>query len=147
VISTELAAELRRAGLVWSPADGDQFRIESPELAGDVFTVSTMTIEAHEFPTGTILGFNGTTEWALDSVAIEHTLWLPREDQLRALLRSSFRSLRRVDGAYEVEIETLGRLTRHPSCGRPSEPTSERTSIPTVMPAWRTGPGSSARPC
>jgi hypothetical protein len=109
MISTELAAKLRDAGLVWNPSDGDQFRIAAPELAGDVFTVSTMTIEAHEFPTGTILGFNGTTEWALDSVAIEDALWLPREDQLRGLLRSSFRALRRVDGAYEVEIETLGR--------------------------------------
>ena len=109
MISTELAAKLRDAGLVWHPADGDQFRIAAPELAGDVFTVSTMTIEAHEFPTGTILGFNGTTEWALDSVAIEDALWLPREDQLRTLLRSSFRALRQVDDAYEVEIETLGR--------------------------------------
>ena len=68
-----------------------------------------MTIEAHEFPTGTILGFNGTTEWALDSVAIEDALWLPREDQLRALLRSSFRALRLADGVYEVEVELLGR--------------------------------------
>lgn len=109
MISTELAAKLRDAGLVWSPADGDRFRIAAPELAGEVFTVSTMTIEAHEFPTGTILGFNGTTEWALDAVAIEHTLWLPREDQLRALLRSSFRALRRVDDGYEVEVELLGR--------------------------------------
>ncbi|PUB23516.1 hypothetical protein C8K30_111114 [Promicromonospora sp. AC04] len=109
VISTELAAKLHDAGLVWNPADGDQFRIAAPDLASDVFTVSTMTIEAHEFPTGTILGFNGTTEWALDSVAIEDALWLPREDQLRALLRSSFRALRRTNGAYEVEVELLGR--------------------------------------
>jgi hypothetical protein len=108
MISTELAAQLRDAGLVWAPADGDQFRVQAPELMSDVFTVSTMTIEAHEYPTGTILGFNGTTEWALDSVAIEDALWLPREDQLRALLRSSFHALRRTDGAYEVEVELLG---------------------------------------
>lgn len=108
MISTELAAKLRDAGLVWKPVDGDQFRIAAPELAGDVFTVSTMTIEAHEFPTGTILGFNGTTEWALDSVAIEDALWLPREDQLRALLRSGFRALRRTGDAYEVEVDLLG---------------------------------------
>ncbi|MCF4120994.1 pilus assembly protein CpaE [Antribacter sp. KLBMP9083] len=109
MISTELAAKLRDAGLVWNPVDGDRFRIEAPELASDVFTVSTMTIEAHEYPTGTILGFNGTTEWALDSVAIEDALWLPREDQLRTLLRASFRALRRTDGAYEVEVELRGR--------------------------------------
>jgi hypothetical protein len=52
-----------------------------------------MTVEAHEFDTGTVLGFNGTTEWALDSVALEDALWLPREDQLRALLGGTFVSL------------------------------------------------------
>ncbi|MFE6969611.1 pilus assembly protein CpaE [Isoptericola sp. NPDC057653] len=113
MISTELAARLRDAGLVWRPADGDRFRIDAPELSTDVFTVSTMTIQAHEYPTGTILGFNGTTEWALDSVAIEDALWLPREDQLRDLLRSTFLGLRRStpDGArdrYEVDVELLG---------------------------------------
>ncbi|WP_369373044.1 pilus assembly protein CpaE [Promicromonospora sp. Populi] len=110
MISTELAATLRDAGLVWTPVDGDQFRVRAPGLASDVFTVSTMTIEAHEYPTGTILGFNGTTEWALDSIAIEDALWLPREDQLRTLLRSSFQTLRRSDDTYEVEVSLLGEL-------------------------------------
>jgi hypothetical protein len=40
-----------------------------------------------------VLGFNGTTEWALDSVAKDDALWLPLEHQLRDLLGSSFRSL------------------------------------------------------
>ena len=31
-----------------------------------------------------MLGFNGTTEWALDSLKTEQVLWLPREGQLRA---------------------------------------------------------------
>ncbi|MEL7975976.1 pilus assembly protein CpaE [Isoptericola sp. F-RaC21] len=116
MISTELAARLRDAGLVWRPADGDRFRIDALEPTADVFTVSTMTIEAHDYPTGTILGFNGTTEWALDSVAVEDALWLPREDQLRELLRSTFRGLTRTtaqgphgeEEAYEVEVELLG---------------------------------------
>jgi len=108
MISTELAARLRDAGLVWRPADGDRFRIDAPELSADVFTVSTMTIQAHEFPTGTILGFNGTTEWALDSVAIEDALWLPREDQLREMLRTTFVGLRRAGEGYEVDVELLG---------------------------------------
>ncbi|HEV6954008.1 MAG TPA: pilus assembly protein CpaE [Promicromonospora sp.] len=108
MITSELARRLHDAGLVWSPSDGDQFQVRSPGLSGDVFTVSTMTIEAHEYPTGTILGFNGTTEWALDSVAIEDALWLPREDQLRGLLRSTFRALRRTDDGFEVEVDLLG---------------------------------------
>lgn len=95
MISRELATELREAGLRWHPAPGDAFSILSPELEGDVFTVSDMTIESHEFDTGTILGFNGTTEWALDSVAIEDALWLPREEQLRELLGGRFRRLER----------------------------------------------------
>ena len=100
MISTALARELRLAGLAWTPASGDSFQIalageQSDDFEGDVFTVSDMTIEAHRYPTGTVLGFNGTTEWALDSVALDDALWLPREDQLRELLRGTFRSLDR----------------------------------------------------
>ncbi|MEO9226743.1 MAG: hypothetical protein ABI328_10215 [Gemmatimonadaceae bacterium] len=110
MISTELAHRLRDAGLRWSPVSGDAFRIDSAEFDSDVFTVSEMTIEAHEFDTGTILGFNGTTEWALDSVAIEQALWLPREDQLRELLGAAFSSLARsADGRYRVLTKHDGR--------------------------------------
>lgn len=93
MISRELASALRDAGLRWRPAAGDRFVIPQPELDGELFTLSEMTIEAREYPTGTILGFNGTTEWALDSVAQEDALWLPREDQLRDLLGATFVSL------------------------------------------------------
>lgn len=95
MISTELARALRDSGLVWHPASGDAFRIDRPEVDSDVFTVSDMTVEAHEFPTGTVLGFNGTTEWALDSISLEESVWLPREDQLRDMLRATFRTLTR----------------------------------------------------
>ena len=95
MISTALARELRDAGLIWTPASGDSFQIALADFEGDVFTVSDMTIEAHRYPGGTVLGFNGTTEWALDSVALEDALWLPREGQLRELLRGTFRSLER----------------------------------------------------
>ncbi|GAA2728893.1 pilus assembly protein CpaE [Cellulomonas aerilata] len=93
MISLSLALELRDAGVVWHPRTGDQFAILQPEMTGDVFTISDMMIEAHEFSTGTVLGFNGTTEWALDSVAQDDALWLPREDQLRELLRGTFVAL------------------------------------------------------
>jgi hypothetical protein len=94
MISLELAISLRDAGVVWHPRTGDQFTILQPEMAGDVFTISDMMIEPHEFSTGTVLGFNGTTEWALDSVAQDDALWLPREDQLRELLGGTFRALK-----------------------------------------------------
>ena len=93
MISIELAAQLRDAGVVWHPRTGDRFTILQPEMTGEVFTISDMMIEAHEFSTGTVLGFNGTTEWALDSVAQDDALWLPQEDQLRELLGGTFVAL------------------------------------------------------
>lgn len=104
VISTELARALREAGLVWHPRSGDRFQLDEPEFEADVFTVSEMTIEPREYPTGRIPAFNGTTEWAPDSAAQEEALWLPHEAQLRELLGGSFRSLRRLPDTYEVEI-------------------------------------------
>jgi len=64
-----------------------------------------MTVVALVFETGTVLGFNGTTEWALDSVALDDALWLPREDQLRELVAAAFLSLSRdADGFTVVAI-------------------------------------------
>jgi len=93
VISVELAQKLRTIGLRWTPRPGDRFTLLAPDLTGEVFTISEMVVEAHEFSSGTVLGFNGTTEWALDSVDVDDALWLPREDQLRELLGATFRSL------------------------------------------------------
>ncbi|GAB3600996.1 pilus assembly protein CpaE [Microbacterium tumbae] len=113
MISTALAAALRDAGLRWAPISGDAFQIDGPDFEGDVFTVSDMTIEAHHHVTGTVLGFNGTTEWALDSVSIDDALWMPREHQLRDRMGSAFRSLDRevVDGraVYRVRVALDGR--------------------------------------
>lgn len=116
MISTDLARTLRDSGLVWHPRSGDRFQLDEPEFEADVFTVSEMTIESRTYSTGSILAFNGTTEWALDSVAQEDALWLPSEEQLRELLRSAFRSLRRLPDTYEVEIEVRGETMRfeHP---------------------------------
>ena len=49
----------------------------------DVFVISELTVDVHHFASGDVLGFNGTTEWALDSVEQSKAIWLPREDQLR----------------------------------------------------------------
>ena len=109
MISIELARRLREAGIVWQPRTGDRFTILQPEMSGEVFTISDMMIEAHEFSTGTVLGFNGTTEWALDSVAQEDALWLPGEEQLRELLGGTFLSLSaRQQGGFEVRMRPPG---------------------------------------
>lgn len=93
MISTLLARALKDSGLIWTPRSGDAFRIDRIEAEEESFILSDMTVEAHEFSTGTILGFNGTTEWALDSVALEEALWMPHEHQLRGLLGPAFVSL------------------------------------------------------
>ena len=110
MIATELARALRDSGLVWHPASGDNFIIDRVEVDADVFILSDMTVEAHEFDTGTVLGFNGTTEWALDSVSLDAALWMPREDQLRDLLGGTFRALSREGELFHVEI-ALGDAT------------------------------------
>ncbi len=97
MISVELAASLKAAGLVWHPVTGDRFTLLTGAFDGEVFTLSDMVVEAHQSQTGTVLGFNGTTEWALDATEATDALWLPREDQLRALLGASFVALERVD--------------------------------------------------
>ena len=119
MISTGLARQLRDAGLRWKPASGDRFQIDRHEFDADVFTVSDLTVEPHEYSTGTVLGFNGTTEWALDSVAVEDALWLPREDQLRDLLRETFRGLARTAEGYVVTIVLDDQETTYASVSAP----------------------------
>ena len=102
MITVELAGTLKATGLTWKPASGDRFTLTTGAFDGEVFTLSEMVVEAQQTRAGTILGFNGTTEWALDSAELTDALWLPREDQLRILLGSSFRSLERVDEGYRV---------------------------------------------
>lgn len=107
MISLGLAIRLRDAGLGWKPAAGDRFAIPDRDLDDDVFVLSNMTIEVHELPEGQIIGFNGTTEWALDDVEKDEAIWLPREDQLRELLGGTFRRLARDSVGYRVTIEVL----------------------------------------
>jgi hypothetical protein len=118
VISRPLALQLREAGLAWRPATGDRFQFLTQDMEStgtEAFTVSDMTIEAHAYPTGTVLGFNGTTEWALDSIAIEDALWLPREDQLREALKGTFERLERdeAEGGWRVTVTFRGERMSH----------------------------------
>jgi hypothetical protein len=108
VIGLEMAQQLREAGLTWKPSSGDRFVIPDRDLDDQGFVLSHMTIEVYNVPDGRVIGFNGTTEWALDDVEIEEAVWLPREDQLRELLGGTFRSLRRATDGYDVEMSLLG---------------------------------------
>ena len=108
MIGIEVAQQLRETGLAWKPSAGDRFVIPDRDMDDQVFVLSHMTIEVYNVPDGRVIGFNGTTEWALDDVEIEEALWLPREDQLRELLGGTFRSLRRATDGYDVEMSLLG---------------------------------------
>jgi hypothetical protein len=108
MISVELALRLRAAGLEWSPASGDRFVIPGREMDADVFVVSELTIDVHQAPTGPLIRFNGTTEWALDSVPQEAVVWLPREGQLRDELGPRFRRLEPIGDGFAVVIEGSG---------------------------------------
>jgi hypothetical protein len=112
VITVEQARRLRKAGALWVPGAGDRFVVPDREMDDDVFVVSDMTVEVHDYPGGKVIGFNGTTEWALDSIEQREVIWLPREDQLRALLGTHFERLEAVPGGYAVVL-TEGR--RYPS--------------------------------
>ena len=112
MIGVQLAQRLREAGLSWKPALGDRFAIPDRDLDDEVFVLSNMTIQVHNMPEGRVIGFNGTTEWALDDVELEEAIWLPREDQLRELLGGTFRGLRRDAAGFEVTMNLLGEERR-----------------------------------
>lgn len=112
VITLELARALRDAGLRWVPAAGDRFIVVDRGMDSDVFVVADMTVEVHRPPTpggDTVIGFNGTTEWALDSVDQTDAVWLPAEEQLRTALADAFRRLeRRADDDWAVTHAVAG---------------------------------------
>jgi hypothetical protein len=114
MLTIELARALAEAGLEWRPARGDRFVVPVEDMEGDVFVISDLTIDVHPFRTGDVIGFNGTTEWALDSVERSKVVWLPREDQLREQLGAGFVSLEQLDGGYAVVVRSPeGDLRRH----------------------------------
>lgn len=114
MIDIDVACRLRDEGLGWEPADGDRFAIDVEEMRDETFMLSSMVVES-----GTSRGdrpefrFNGTTEWALDSVEQREALWIPREDQLREALGDAFLSLHRLpDGTFCVTLRCADGTTR-----------------------------------
>ena len=108
MITVELARRLRDAGVRWDPRPGDRFIITERDMDEQVFILSDMTVDVHDFPTGQVIGFNGTVEWALDSVERSQALWLPSEAQLRKLLGGAFARLERVPAGFCVSLRVSG---------------------------------------
>lgn len=111
MITAELARAIAAAGVMWQPRAGDRFVIEAEQLTDEVFWVSDLTVEVHTYGGQPVLGFNGTTEWALDSVSLDQAVWLPREDQLRELIGDRLVSLTRTGDEWVVT--TTGGEGRH----------------------------------
>jgi hypothetical protein len=108
VISRDLAQRLA-PHLAWKPANGDMFFIPRPEIADSVFTVSDMVVELIVAGGESRFHFNGTVEWALDSVESDGVVWLPREDQLREMLGEYFLSLDSSVGGFVVTVSGPGK--------------------------------------
>ena len=109
MLSLEVALALRAAGVAWDPRPGDAFVVPDRDMDEEVFVLSDMVVQTVQPPDGpSTLAFNGTTEWALDSLEAREAVWLPREDQLRELLGPAFVSLERVPGPPEGYAVTSG---------------------------------------
>lgn len=104
MITRELAEALAAHGLAWTPTSGDRFFIPDRDLDEEVFVVSGIAIEVSDLPSGAEMRFNGTVEWALDSIAQNEVIWLPREEQLRDALGELFVRLESVTGGYAVVL-------------------------------------------
>lgn len=113
MISLDLARRLQESGVSWTPRDGDRFWVPERDLDDVVFVVSHMVVEVRDVPTGRLLAFNGTTEWALDSLMQHEAVWLPREDQLRELLGDRFHALTATPGGYVVVVAGAAGEERH----------------------------------
>ncbi|WP_374969041.1 pilus assembly protein CpaE [Terrabacter sp. BE26] len=114
MLTIELARRLTDAGLTWEPVSGDRFVVPVKDMEEEVFVISEITVDVHHFSTGDVIGFNGTTEWALDSVERDKVVWLPREDQLRDLLGEAFVALEQLEGGYAVSVlGQVGAVERH----------------------------------
>lgn len=108
MISIDLARQLRDAGLRWEPAAGDQFVIPDRGLDDRVFSISEMTIDVRSSPVGRLIAFNGTVEWALDSIMQREVIWLPGEGQLRELLGDRFIALEATDRGVRCVVDLEG---------------------------------------
>jgi len=113
VITRELAVALAEQGLSWAPSSGDRFFVPDRDLDDEVFVVSGMAVEVSDLPSGAEMRFNGTVEWALDSIAQSEVIWLPREDQLRVALGDRFRRLESVTGGFAVVVTAADGEERH----------------------------------
>jgi len=89
MISAATARELKNAGLTWRPALHDFFVIPERQMDDLVFVISDIQVTVERMQGEQMLSFQGASEWALDSLVMGESIWLPSEEQLRRLLEEA----------------------------------------------------------
>ncbi len=120
MISRDLAVRLA-PHLTWVPQNADQFFIPQPEISDSTFCVSDMVVELVVRDGESRFHFNGTVEWALDSVELAEVVWLPREEQLREMLGDYFLSLDHTSEGFVVTISGPDRAQHTPAEDRAAD--------------------------
>ncbi|MBN2548021.1 MAG: hypothetical protein JXB15_02600 [Anaerolineales bacterium] len=90
MISLDTARRLKAAGLKWQPALHDFFAIPDRGMNEQIFVISDLQVTVENQIGEQILAFQGASEWALDSLVIAESIWLPTEEQLRLALEETF---------------------------------------------------------
>lgn len=111
-VFVDLARALQAAGLEWHPRQGDRFFVPDRGLDEFTFAISDMVVEVRNaLGGGRELAFNGTVEWALDSIMKTDVVWLPTEAQLRTALGDDFMALHPEDDGMVCVARVDGRPT------------------------------------
>jgi hypothetical protein len=110
MLSLETAQKLKIAGLTWLPAIYDFFAIPDRSMDEHVFVISDMLVTVEMLQGLQVVSFQGSSEWALDSLVTTDAVWLPTETQLRqaleaALLVFSRPELRLSSGLMGCKVE------------------------------------------
>ncbi len=109
-LSIDLARALRESGLVWEPRNGDLFHIPDRGFDGQLFSVSEMAVNVRTVRGQPELAFNGTVEWALDSIRTTEVVWVPTERQLRSALGRAFIALYADEGDTFACVARIGEI-------------------------------------
>ena len=105
MISLETARCLKNAGLEWRPALNDFLAIPDRYMDEKVFVISDMLVTIDVLQGMQMVFFQGASEWALDALVTQETVWLPSETQLRKALEAALL----VEGLHESNAERIRR--------------------------------------
>jgi hypothetical protein len=115
MISLAKAIALKQVGLEWRPYTNDFFAIPERDLDDRIFVISDMLAMVDVIQNMQFISFQGASEWALDSLVTEETVWMPRDDQLLSALEAALISkgyyslfLKSDIVGYVLQIQTGG---------------------------------------